>query len=416
MNSAAPRIPGDTPSAFAYPTVVSTADPGLSALVVTSNFGNRYVGELNFSLDATTGEVLRDASGTPIIDAGSQLHRVSGNTADTDNVNALLSVAGSAASDIGNQVVTPVRGYVAAQEAIIVGTSQAAVLGSTGTSATGGDPRGVVGTVPGTYTGGTRNAENNLGNLVADSIRWYMDSDVAIQNGGGIRANIDAGTITLGEINSTLSFTNLTVEFPSVSVMQLKGLLEHGLSGASPLGALQGRFSQVSGVEVEYDSRLVASNRVQRIELVNDDGSTTLLFEVGGRGALLDGVDRGAAFLDSSRRLSLGTIDFLGNGGDGYPFAALGLTSFELPVEQRNYSEVLAAFIQAPVAEGGLGGVVSAAEYGPVDLRDFDGRLVDVAIAVPEPSTYAMMIGGLVLVGVMARRGAGARKRDTVPV
>lgn len=394
MNSTGPRIPGDVPSPLTYPTVVGTAVAGESALVVTSNFGNRYVGELNFSLDPTTGDVVRNAAGAPILDAGTTLHRVSGAAADLDRV--IVTTPGSAAASIATDVVAPVRTFVAAQEATVVGNSSILL----GPGAEGSDPRGVIGTIPGVFTPGVRNAESNLGNLVTDSFRWYTGAQVGLQNGGGIRASIGEGPITLGNVNSTLSFTNLVGVVPDVGVAQLKALLEHGLSGASPVGALQGRFPQVSGLYIEYDSSLPGGARVLRIEL--EDG--TLLYEVGGRGVLADHVDRGDAFVDSAARLSVATIDFLQRGGDGYPFAALGLTTFQLPVSQRNYSEVLADFITADTADGGLGGQVTMARYPVNDILDYQGRMVDMAYAVPEPSTWALGLFGLAGVAVTLRR------------
>jgi 5'-nucleotidase len=153
-------------------------------------------------------------------------------------------------------------------------------------------------------------------------------------------------------------------------------------------------------MQVEYDSSLPGGSRVLRIEL--DDG--TLLYEVGDRGAQFDRVDRGEAFLDSAARIDLATIDFLQRGGDGYPFAALGLTVLELPVALRNYSEVLADFIQAERAAGGLGGQVTLADYPVNDVLDYRGRLIDMTYAVPEPSTWAMALGGLVGLAWTARR------------
>ncbi|MCU0869340.1 MAG: 5'-nucleotidase C-terminal domain-containing protein [Burkholderiales bacterium] len=400
MNSGAPRVSGDVPGPLTYPTVVGTAVAGESALVVTSNFGNRYVGELNFSLDPTTGEVVRNAAGAPIVDAGTTLHRVSGAAADADRVT--VTTPGTAAADIARDVVAPVRAFVAAQEATIIGNASVLL----GPGAEGSDPRGAAGLLPGAFVPGVRNAESNLGNLVADSMRWYTGATVALQNGGGIRASIGEGPITLGNVNSTLSFTNLVGVVPDVSVMQLKALLEHGLSGASPEGAVQGRFPQVSGIQVEYDSTLPGGARVLRIEL--DDG--TLLFEVGGRGVQFDRVDRGDAFVDGAARLSLATIDFLQRGGDGYPFASLGLTEFRLPAATRNYSEVLADFIQADRATGGLGGEVRLADYPVNDVLDYRGRLIDMTYAVPEPSTYAMLLGGLAMIAVGARRRASVRR------
>jgi len=410
MSGGGPLIPGaNIPSSLAYPTVVDTAEAGLKALVVTSNFGNRYLGELNFSLDTTTGEVIRDANGVPILETGSALHRVSGNSVDTDAV--------TPDATINTAVVVPVQAFVAAQNSTIVGTSELQL------GPASGSVNGSAGT-PGSFVAGVRNSESNLGNLTADAIRWATDTTVAFQNGGGIRASINAGDISLSEVNTTLSFANLVVVVPEVDGAQLKQLLEWGLGAASPSGAVNGRFSQISGLTVFYDTTETAANlfynsdgsfntsaagfafgeRVQRIVL--DDGTV-----------LVDGGN----VVDTTTTFSLGTIDFLarenpgtpGRGGDAYPFAALGIDGFENPPVSRLYGEALQAFVEADVSDGGLGGVVRASRYGIDDPLAYQGRMVDMAIAVPEPSTYALMLGGLAFIGTLTRRQAARRSMQS---
>jgi 5'-nucleotidase / UDP-sugar diphosphatase len=351
-------IPGDNRGITGMPQFVEDA-MGRQVAVVTSNFGNRYVGELNLTIDDTTGVVTS-------ID-GSRLLRVSGAAADADRVDG--------DSFLRTAVVDPVKAYIDVLNATKIGSSEVLLNGERGTPS-----------APGSFQAGVRNAETNLGNLVADAMRFAGQADVAIQNGGGIRTSIAAGDVTVGDTFNVLPFTNLVKRAPSVSAEQLKGVLEHSVATASPSGAVNGRFAQIAGMQVVYDTTRPAGARVLKVTL--DDG--TVLIE--------DGLVVDAAF-----RFSLATIDFTANGGDGYPFAALGVV-FENAVNTITYQEALAAYIETPLAEGGLGGLITAARYGTADPLDFQGRLVDIAIAVPEPETYALMLGGLSLIGWIARR------------
>ncbi len=68
--------------------------------------------------------------------------------------------------------------------------------------------------------GAVRKEETALGNLVADSMLWQtrnLNTDFAIQNGGGIRADLPAGTITKKTIYEILPFDN------SIVVVTIKG-------------------------------------------------------------------------------------------------------------------------------------------------------------------------------------------------
>ncbi len=397
-------IPGNIPSALAYPTAVATAEAGKQALVITSNFGNRYVGELNFSLDTTTGEVLRDAAGVPIIESGSTLHRVSGATGDADRVTPVAAIT--------DEVVTPVRAYVDTLNATVIGTSEVQL------GPASGSVNGSPGT-PGSFIAGVRNSESNLGNLVADSIRWATGTTVAFQNGGGIRASINEGDVTLGEVNTTLSFANLVVAVPGVNGAQLKQLLEWGVGAASPSGAANGRYPQISGMKVVYDTDRIAANLFYNADGSFNESAAGFAFGDRVREIVLDDgtvLVADGIVVDSTTLFSLGTIDFLarenpatpGRGGDNYPFAAVGLDRFDNPVQARLYAEALSDFVQAPESEGGLGGVISSGRYGIDDYTQFQGRSYDLAVAVPEPTTWALMIGGLAFVGFAARRRAGA--------
>ena len=73
-----------------------------------------------------------------------------------------------------------------------------------------------------------RNSETALGNLITDGMldkakEFNPDTVIAIQNGGGIRAAIDQGDITLGEIITVLPFGN------TLATMNLTGeqILKH---------------------------------------------------------------------------------------------------------------------------------------------------------------------------------------------
>jgi len=350
-------IPGDRRAITGMPQFVTDA-AGKQVAVVTSNFGNRYVGELNLTLDDSTGAVVSVDS--------SRMLRVSGTGADAVVGDTFLKGA----------VIDPVTAYIATLNATRIGTSQVALNGN----------RGAAGAA-GSFSAGLRNAETNLGNLVADAMRFSGGTDIALQNGGGIRASMAAGDVTVADTFNVLPFTNLVKTAPQVSAAQLKGILEHSVAAASTAGAVDGRFGQVAGMRVVYDTSRAAGSRV--LQIVLDDGTVL--------------VDNGAA-VAGARMVSLSTIDFTANGGDGYPFAGLGVL-FANAVNTVTYQEALVSYITADIADGGLGGVISSARYGEATPFNLAGRLVDHAITpVPEPQTYAMLISGLVLLGCMVRR------------
>ncbi len=324
---------------------------GHTVPVLTSHFGNRYVGELNFTID--------DSNGTFVGIDSSKMMRVSGAAADADRV--------SGDATIQAQVVTPVQNYIAALNAQIIGTTAVKLNGPTHTTCAA---------LPCTFVAGVRNAETGLGNLVADAMRFAGKTDVAIQNGGGIRTNIAAaGNVSVGDTFNILPFTNLVKRAPAMNATQLKDLLEHGYGDTSPTGRANGRYPQISGMQVVYDSRNPArttqgtGSRIQRVVL--DDGTVL--------------IDNGVVV--NNRTFSFTTIDFTAAGGDGYPFAA-NAVEFENSPFTITYQEALANFIQTPKSEGGLGRLnnsdgdeITANMYGLENQYDKGGRLIDLAIA-----------------------------------
>jgi len=353
-------LPGDSRAFTGMPRFAIDAD-GKQVALVTSNFGNRYVGELNLTLNETTGALAS-------IDS-SRMLRVSGTGADAVTPDAFLN----------SNVITPVKSFIDGLNAQIICTSAVALNGARGTPGT-----------PGSFVAGVRNSETNLGNLMADALRFAGGTDVALQNGGGIRASIAAGNVTVGDTFNVAPFTNLVKTAQNVSANQLKQILEHAYGGANTnaSGGTEGRYAQISGMRVIYDSSANAGSRIRTVVL--DDGSV-----------LIDG----GLVIDNQRRLSIATIDFLANGGDGYPFAATGVV-FEKTTSSITYQEALLNYIVT-----GLGGEIKASQYGDATPFDLPGRLADHAVTqVPEPQTWAMLLAGLGLVGLQLRRKQPTRK------
>lgn len=113
---------------------------------------------------------------------------------------------------------------------------------------------------------GNRTEETNLGDLITDAMVWSVVKEggieqvepnqvVGITNGGGIRASIDAGEVTMKDINTVLPFGN------TVAVIYVTGeeLLEALEASTFSTPEAVGGFPQTSGIQwtvdttVEYD-------------------------------------------------------------------------------------------------------------------------------------------------------------------
>ena len=204
-----------------------------------------------------------------------------------------------------------------------------------------------------------RRTETNLGDLCADA---YLDqssgADIAFVNGGGIRVQLDAGDLTLGNILNVHPFGNsLTViEVTGQQVLDALEWSVHSLPGEF------GGFLQVSGLTFEYDSTLESPVLLDENKMFAGVDDTK---ERRVRSVLIGGEP-----LDPAKTYKLSSHDYmLLNNGDGY-------TMFDgCPVLQKSVkldNQVLIDYITES-----LGGVVGEGYDNPYG----QGRIVSVGAA-----------------------------------
>jgi 5'-nucleotidase / UDP-sugar diphosphatase len=141
-----------------------------------------------------------------------------------------------------------------------------------------------------------RARECAMGNLVADAMLDRVADqgvDIAIQNGGGLRASIDAGEVTMGEVVSVLPFQNTLATF-DLSGAGVVAALENGVSQVEE-GA--GRFPQVAGLRYTWDPAQPPGSRIAEV-LVRDGGDW--------------------APIDPEASYGVVSNNFMRGGGDGY--------------------------------------------------------------------------------------------------
>ncbi|MEL6570862.1 MAG: 5'-nucleotidase C-terminal domain-containing protein [Pseudomonadota bacterium] len=137
-----------------------------------------------------------------------------------------------------------------------------------------------------------RAMECPMGNLVADAMLDRVKGqgvEIAIQNGGGLRASIDAGEVTMGEVLTVLPFQNTLSTF-EVSGEAIVAALENGV-GQVEEGA--GRFPQVAGMSFSVDLAKEAGSRVGDVMV-------------------------GGAPIDLAKVYAVVSNNYVRNGGDGY--------------------------------------------------------------------------------------------------
>ncbi|OGR82466.1 MAG: hypothetical protein A3J74_07910 [Elusimicrobia bacterium RIFCSPHIGHO2_02_FULL_57_9] len=132
----------------------------------------------------------------------------------------------------------------------------------------------------------SRDNESALGSWMTDCARQWAGTDIAVQNGGGIRADMDGGPLTPREIFNIMPFDNRVVK------LTMKGrLIRDAINHGTGKGL---QMLQVSGISFFYN---------------RDKAQTSSVFV-------------GSKPLDDEASYTVATLDFLVEGGDGYsPFS-----------------------------------------------------------------------------------------------
>jgi 5'-nucleotidase len=141
-----------------------------------------------------------------------------------------------------------------------------------------------------------RAMECPMGNLVADAMLARVADQgitIAFQNGGGLRASIDAGEITMGEVLTVLPFQNTLSTFEATG-QDLIDALENGVSAVEE-GA--GRFPQVAGMKFTWDPAAEPGARVTEVMVAEGDSFVPI---------------------DPAATYGVVTNNYVRNGGDGY--------------------------------------------------------------------------------------------------
>ena len=232
-----------------------------------------------------------------------------------------------------------------------------------------------------------RTQETNLGSLIADAFLWQaqqVDPDVAVslKNSGGIRDDIGVavqppgttdpadveflpppvnsglgkrkGDISRFDIEGVLRFNNGLVIIP-LTANQLVEIMEHAVGYDGVGEVTQGRFPQIGGMRFSFDPVAPIGQRVRSLAVVDDTGNVSDRV-----------VEAGALIGDPDRIIKMSTLNFLANGGDGYPFPLPAPDRVDLPGETVQ--------INAPnpdFPDTNANGVIDAPVHARPNLADF---------------------------------------------
>lgn len=240
-----------TGSQGAYPTIATNPD-GDEVFIVTAYRWGEYLGYIDVAYDVATGAVV-EYRGAPV--------HLTNTTAQDEGLQAQIEAWREPFDAFAAEVVGSTSVYLGSETC--------------------------------------QEEECLLGDVMADAMLSYRqaanpDVDFALINAGGIRASIDQGDITRGEVLTSFPFGNAIVELQYTG-QELQAVLEGIVSGVN----------QANGVEVTSFLQLSTGIRV----VYNPGGAV---------GSRLVNVTIGEAELDPSATYTLVTLDYLAGGGDNF--------------------------------------------------------------------------------------------------
>jgi 5'-nucleotidase len=153
-----------------------------------------------------------------------------------------------------------------------------------------------------------RQVECTMGNLVAEAMLDRVADQgvtIAFQNGGGLRASISAGQVTMGQVLAVLPFQNTLSTFEAKGSTLLKALE----NGVSQVEDGSGRFPQVAGMTFAFDPAQPPGSRVSDVKVRTGDAWGPI---------------------DPEKSYMVVTNDFVRKGGDGYRmFASEAMNAYD---------------------------------------------------------------------------------------
>ncbi len=203
-----------------YPTMV-----GSTAIVQAYAYG-KFLGELNVTFN-DAGEITA-AAGEPLV--------MDGTVTEDEATKARIAEAAAPLDEIRNKVVASAAAAIEGDRAVC------------------------------------RIQECAMGNLVADAMLDRVKDQgisISIANSGGLRASIDAGDVTMGEVLTVLPFQN------TLSTFQVTGqtIIDALENGVSQVEEVKGRFPQVAGLKYSWDIKVAAGEgRISDVMVATDDG------------------------------------------------------------------------------------------------------------------------------------------------
>ncbi len=232
-----------------YPTMVNGV-----AIVQAYAYG-KFLGELNVTFD--DGGNLTEAVGEPLVMDGS----VTEDAATKDRIAELAKPL----DEIRNKVVASAASKIEGDRAIC------------------------------------RVQECAMGNLVADAMLDRVRDQgvsIAIANSGGLRASLEPGDVTMGQVLTVLPFQNTLSTF-EITGGELLMALENGVSQVEEV---KGRFPQVAGLKFTWDPSMPANKgRITNVMVADGDGFVPI---------------------DGDKIYLVVTNNYVRNGGDGYKMFA----------------------------------------------------------------------------------------------
>ncbi|MBK8173433.1 MAG: bifunctional metallophosphatase/5'-nucleotidase [Sandaracinaceae bacterium] len=160
----------------------------------------------------------------------------------------------------------------------------------------------------------SHDSESPLGNLLSDwMLATQRGADVAIVNGGGIRADFPEGVLTYGALYETFPFDN-RFALVTLTGAQLRRILADNVTS-------NGSLLSVGGVTVNAECH----GRELRVDIARANGRP----------------------VRDSDRLTIATSDFLATGGDRALTAEIDANNIRMPDDGPNIRDAIAAYLRS---------------------------------------------------------------------